>query len=101
MNRSVSGTLTAAGVDRPLVGLTVVAARVQDGALEPLGAAITNALGAFRIGYPPEPRPVDLTVLVLDQTGGLLYREPVHRAISGAELRIRVEVPRTALGEVH
>lgn len=101
MNRSVSGMLVAAGADRPLAGLTVVAARVLGDALEPLGAVISDVYGSFRITYSPHLSPVDLTVLVMDPDGALLYREPVHRGIGGAELRIQVEVPRSALGELH
>lgn len=97
MNRAVSGTLTVQETGRPLPGLRVVAARLMPGGVELLGATISGDYGRFRIAYEPLIGAADLTLLVFAANGQLLYREPVHRAITGAELNLRVAVPTSHL----
>jgi hypothetical protein len=97
MNRAVSGMLCVQESGRPLPGFQVVAVRLSQGSLEPLGVSVSGDLGRFRIQYEPLPEPADLTLLVYAEGGRLVYTEPVHRAIAGAELRLHVEVPYRAL----
>ncbi|HYF94954.1 MAG TPA: hypothetical protein VD969_22290 [Symbiobacteriaceae bacterium] len=100
MNRAVSGTLTVRESGRPLAGLQVVAARLTGGdevELELLGGAISGDLGRFRVAYEPLDGPSDLLLFVYSPTGRLVYTEPLHRAIAGAELRLHVEIPRRNL----
>lgn len=97
MNRAVFGTVTIVGSGRPLVGLQVVAAAVEGEGLSPLACVTSGDFGRFRISYPEFSHPVDLTLLILDPDGGLLYVEPIHRSISGAELGVAVEVPAARL----
>jgi hypothetical protein len=98
MNRAVSGTLTVRESGRPLAGLQVVAARLLDGDhVELLGGTISGDLGRFRVTYAPLVEAADLTLFVYTPTGRLIYTEPVHRAIGGAELRLHVEIPRLDL----
>ncbi|HEY3364119.1 MAG TPA: hypothetical protein VGK74_03555 [Symbiobacteriaceae bacterium] len=97
MNRAVSGILAEAESGRPISGMRVLVARIAPVGLEFLGAAISGDYGRFRITYVPLAIPADLTLLVCSPAGRLLYTEPVHRSISGAELVIQVEVPRARL----
>lgn len=98
MNRAVSGTLTVRESGRPLAGLQVVVARLKDDdEAELLGGVISGDLGRFRVAYEPLPEPADLLLFVYSPTGRLVYTEPLHRAIGGAELRLLVEIPRGAL----
>lgn len=97
MNRAVSGTLTVRESGRPLAGLQVVAARLADDDVELLGGTISGDYGRFRVTYPPLAEPADLILFVYTPTGRLVYTEPVHRSISGAELRLHVEIPRREL----
>lgn len=99
MNRAISGYVTVSGSGRPMAGVQVVAARLQDRQAEVMGTAVSGDLGRFRVTYAPIAGPADLTVFIFSPEGRLLFTEPVHRQISGAELSIRVEVPRTALAE--
>lgn len=93
MNRAVSGTLCVAETGRPLAGLRVVACRLLDGAVQELGWCESGDWGRFRVIYDPLDAPADLFLLVLTAAGGLVYTEPVHRAIGGAELVVTVTVP--------
>lgn len=98
MNRAVSGMLTVRESGRPLAGLQVVAARLTgDEDMEMLGGAISGDLGRFRVTYEPLAEPADLLLFVYTPTGRLVYTEPLHRSIGGAELRLHVEIPRRAL----
>lgn len=97
MNRAVSGTLSVRESGRPLGGLQVVAARLAADGLEVLGETISGDLGRFRVTYEPLLEPADLQVLIYRTDGRLLFAEPIHRAIAGAELRLQIEVPDTAL----
>jgi hypothetical protein len=97
LNRAVSGTLTVRESGRPLTGLQVVAARLLDDDVELLGGTISGDLGRFRVTYAPLADPADLTLFIYTPTGRLIYTEPVHRAIGGAELRLHVEIPRLSL----
>lgn len=99
MNRAISGYVTVSGSGQPLPGMQVVAARLHGEQAEVLGAAVSGDLGRFRVLYAPVDGPADLTVLIFSSEGRLLFTEPLHRQISGAELCIRVEVPRSALSE--
>lgn len=102
MNRAVSGTLTVRESGRPLAGLQVVAARLLDDDVELLGGTISGDLGRFRVTYAPLAEPADLTLFIYTPEGRLIYTEPVHRAIGGAELRLHVEIPRLdLLHELH
>lgn len=93
MNRAISGVLTVQESGRPATGLRVVAAKIEDDELELLGDTTSGPGGRFRIDYPLMLAPVDLTIMVFSAGGNLVYREPVHRGISGAELQIRVSIP--------
>lgn len=93
MNRAVSGTLEVLGTGRPLKGVQVVAARVTPEGAEPLGACVSSDLGRFRVMYDPLPDPADLTLFLFCPAGDLIYTEPIHRHITGAELQLRVQVP--------
>ena len=93
MNRALSGTLAIQETGRPLVGMQIVAARLGPEGAEPLGTALSRDLGRFRVAYDPLDGPADLLLFVYTPTGRLVYTEPVHRAIFGAELRLRVEIP--------
>lgn len=97
MNRALSGTLAIQETGRPLVGMQVVAARLVPEGVEPLGTALSRDMGRFRVAYAPLEEPADLLLFVYSPTGRLLYTEPVHRAIYGAELRLRVEIPAASL----
>lgn len=97
MNRAVSGTLTVRETGKPLAGLQVVAARLLEADAELLGSAISGDLGRFRVTYEPLLDPADILLLVYTPTGRLVYTEPLHRSICGAELRLHVEIPRRAL----
>ncbi|HWI63894.1 MAG TPA: hypothetical protein VNT75_18830 [Symbiobacteriaceae bacterium] len=97
MNRAVSGTLSVRESGKPLAGLQVVAARLAGEEAELLGAAMSGDLGRFRVTYEPLPEPADIMLLVYSPTGRLVYTEPLHRCISGAELRLHVEIPRRDL----
>jgi hypothetical protein len=97
MNRAVSGTLTVQESGRPLPGMQVVAARLVPGGVELLGACISGDMGRFFISYEPLPEPADLFLLVYSPDGRQVYTESMHRCITGAELRLAVQVPRTAL----
>lgn len=81
------------------MGLQVVAAQVEGEDLTPLSWVTSGDFGRFRISYPEFSQPVDLTLLILDPDGGLLYVEPIHRVISGAELGVSVEIPASRLRE--
>lgn len=94
MNRAVSGTLSVLETGRPLVGLQVVAARLLGDEVEVLGTGFSGRLGRFRVQYDPVWEPADLTLFVFTPCGRLVFQEPVHRAIGGAELQLQVEVPR-------
>lgn len=97
MNRAISGFVTVSGSGRPVQGVRVVAARVAAGEAEILGMTVSGDYGRFRVTYEPVPGPVDLTVLIFSPEGRLIFTEPIHRHVCGAELAIRVEVPRMAL----
>lgn len=97
MNRAVSGTLTVRESGRPLTGMQVVAARLTRDDVELLSGAISGDLGRFRVTYEPFAEPVDLLLFIYTPTGRLVFTEPVHRSIAGAELRLHVEIPRGAL----
>lgn len=97
MNRAVSGTLTEQESGRPIPGLRVVAVRIDGSGMQVLGGTVSGDFGRFRIAYTPLAGPVDLSLLVISPDGRLLFTEPVHRAISGAELRLEVGVPRSRL----
>lgn len=97
MNRAMSGTLAIRETGRPLAGLQVVAARLVDGQVDVLGTAFSGDYGRFRILYEPLPAPADLTLFVFSPTGRLIFTEPVHRCIAGAELRLQVEIDRKQL----
>ncbi len=95
MNRAISGFVSVSGSGRPLQGVRVVAARVEGGRAEILGESMSGDFGRFRVTYDPVPGPADLTVLIFSPEGRLIFTEPIHRLVCGAELCIRVEVPRT------
>ncbi|HYG57118.1 MAG TPA: hypothetical protein VD902_03520 [Symbiobacteriaceae bacterium] len=97
MNRALSGTVAIQETGRPLPGLQVVAARLVPGGVEPLGTTLSREMGRFRVTYEPLPEPADLFLYVYSPTGRLIYTEPIHRAICGAELRLRVEIPAALL----
>ncbi len=92
MNRAISGRLVEQGTGRPLCGHLVVAGRVLGNRILLLGRERSGPEGRFRVEYPPLSEPPDLTLLVLDPEGALLYIEPPHRSIPGAELHLVVEV---------
>lgn len=93
MNRAVSGVVCTRVSGRPLVGLRLVVAVVETNVLSILGTCFSADSGKFRVSYPELSRPVDLTVFVFSPNGHFLFREPIHRAVSGAELVVRIEVP--------
>ena len=93
MNRAVFGTVAERESGRPVMGIVIIAAKVISEGLEVLGGAVSGDWGHFRITYSPVAVPVDLTLLLFSDAGRLLFREPVHRGIAGAELSLRVEVP--------
>lgn len=97
MNRAISGTLSVAETGRPLAGMQVVAAREVPGGAELIGASVSGDMGRFRVTYEPLAEPADLFLLIYSPEGRLIYTEPVHRCITGAELRLTVQVPRQAL----
>jgi hypothetical protein len=99
MNRAVSGVLITRSAGRPLAGHPVVAAAVDGTSIRVLGIATSADLGRFRICYPPLRSPVDLTLFIFSPHGHFLFREPLHRAVMGAELMLRVEVPIKEAGE--
>jgi hypothetical protein len=101
MNRAVAGRLVEQETGRPLVGFQVLVAEVEPGGLQPLGVGVSGDLGRFRVNYPLCHGPVDLTLLVFSPAGRHLFTEPIHRAISGAELQLTVEVPRASLAREH
>lgn len=99
MNRAISGVITVEETGRPLSGMRVVAASVSGNRAEVLGVSLSGDYGRFRVTYSPVIGPVDLTVFIFSPESRLVFTEPLHRQITGAELHIRVEVSRTALCE--
>ena len=94
MNRAVSGTVSISGSGRPLAGMQVVAVRLIGGEAVLLGVGASGDMGRFRVEYPALEGPADITVLIVSPKGQVLFTEPVHREIAGAELQINVQVPR-------
>lgn len=93
MNRAVSGVLYTRSTGRPIVGARLVAARLEKNAIMILGIGLSGDYGRFRIVYPELRKPADLTLFIFSASGDLIYREPVHRAVSGAELALHIEIP--------
>lgn len=94
MNRAVSGVLKVHESDRPLGGLLVVAARVTPRGPEVLGYTVSGDYGRFRIDYQRLEGPADIALFVFSPDWHLLYTEPVHRQIEGAELQLQLAIPR-------
>lgn len=99
MNRAISGWVAVLENGRPLQGLTVMAGRLLPDGVQPLGWTLSGAEGRFRIQYPPLSEPADLVLYLFEEDGSLLYVEPPHRLIAGAELNLRVEVPLARLAD--
>lgn len=97
MNRAISGTVTIQESGRPVPGLIVVAAQVQPWGQDPLGAALSGDFGRFRITYPRLCYPADLTLLLFTPSGRPVFTGARHRQVSGAELRVTVEIPDEAV----
>ena len=97
MNRAVSGTVVVLETGQPLRGLIVTVSRLCSGGADLLGWAVTGDGGRFRMEYPRLCAPPDLTISLFRPDGQLLYLEPPHRSIAGAELEVRVEVPLACL----
>jgi len=92
VNRAISGQLVMQATGRPLFGHSVLAGRLLGDRILLLGQGKSGPEGRFRIEYAPLLEPPDLTVLVFDPAGRLLFIEPPHRCIQGAELQLVVEV---------
>ena len=94
MNRAVSGVLMVQESDRPLTGLLVVAAQITRRGPEVLGYTVSGDYGRFRINYQRIAGPADITLFIFSPEWHLLYTESVHRQIEGAELQVKVAIPR-------
>jgi hypothetical protein len=99
MNRAFSGKVITAGSDRPLPGLLVAVLRLCHADIQVIGAGLTYDFGRFRVTYPPLGEPADLFLMIFSPDGRHLFTEPVHWQVSGSELQVRVEVPKTALNQ--
>jgi hypothetical protein len=100
MNRAVSGTLAVAETGRPLPGMRVLVARLIAGGHQVLGLSDSEDWGRFKVTYEPLAEPADLVVLIYTPDGALVYTEPAHRAITGAELRLDVAIPAAAVAHL-
>ncbi|MFZ5814118.1 MAG: hypothetical protein ACOY93_02270 [Bacillota bacterium] len=97
MNRAISGVVAFEETDQPLPGLLLLAGRLQPEGIEWLGWTVSGPGGRFRIDYPPLEEAPDLVLFCCDPDGRLLYVEPPHRSIAGAELRLAVKIPRDCI----
>lgn len=97
MNRAVSGMVVVLETGQPLRGLIVTVHRLCPDGPDLLGWGVTGEGGGFRMDYPRLETPPDLVISLHRPDGQLLYLEPPHRSVAGAELQVRVELPLACL----